>query len=457
VYPVEVVAWSKGDSARTTIDGLAERSWVELVTKKKPDHVLIDPEVQSHDWNMINNRARRTLLGWDTGDGGVWGIDRVFSTDTRRDRVSNAVLPTVWYNTEGGATVGGRLRSNYLGRYDQYLIELNVGTRDCCRSGNDPVNIYARLRNPTWLRVPRLSTSLSAFSVEGRAGAQVAAEYQPKGHLGFGPTTAIGGSLQWVATENMRYLDPAQYEDGGTVETELHGRWADHWGAWDLGGKLSLAGGVEYRNDGPGVTTMRRYDAQGYFRGSLEVTAKRTVAKVWRLGLRGFGGVLEADHDPLRQRWFFVAGADPYQQLTNPFTRSRGSLLTDDIHFQTPGGGDVRGIAPSVAVRRIASVTAELDRAVWSRPNGKVLREVRLGGFGDVAVTDGFYTIKTEHHFIGDAGVGARFGFHLGDTDFITRIDLPLVVSHPDLAVGSSDPHASAVRFRWTFSIWPTF
>jgi hypothetical protein len=50
--------------------------------------------------------------------------------------------------------------------------------------------------------------------------------------------------------------------------------------------------------------------------------------------------------------------------------------------------------------------------------------------------------------------VGLRAEHRIGDTRFVTRIDLPLFVSRPLLAQDRS-PGDDQVAFRWVFSFEP--
>ena len=85
VFPVTVVARSRGDSALTRTAGFAEREWVELITRERPREVELDPEGQSHDWNRLNNRKRRGLLAFRRAPRTSVHLDRLFSEPARRD------------------------------------------------------------------------------------------------------------------------------------------------------------------------------------------------------------------------------------------------------------------------------------------------------------------------------------------------------------------------------------
>jgi len=160
IFPVQVLVRSRTDSAVARAVGEAEREWVEVETAGKPYEVIIDPRGVSHDWDMIDNRRRRNwLFGFSRGRSEIY-IDPVLSTRVRRDRRTVGFIPTLWYNDVGGATLGARLRGNYLGRLDVSRIESSLGLSSTCSDqGSRCVNLYTTLRNPRWLYAPRRSTS----------------------------------------------------------------------------------------------------------------------------------------------------------------------------------------------------------------------------------------------------------------------------------------------------------
>ncbi|PYP39916.1 MAG: hypothetical protein DMD43_09690, partial [Gemmatimonadetes bacterium] len=129
IFPVDVVVRSASDSAVTRADGAAEREWVELTTAGKPREVEVDPWGRAHDWNLLDNRKKRGLLGFATEPRRDVYLDRVFSDRIRRNRLTVGLLPTIWYNDQGGVTLGGRARTDYLGRFEQNVAMLSVDTR----------------------------------------------------------------------------------------------------------------------------------------------------------------------------------------------------------------------------------------------------------------------------------------------------------------------------------------
>ena len=464
MFPVTVAARSRGDSAVARASGEAEREWVELTTAAKPREVEVDSEVRAHDWNQLNNRKTRGLLGYAVHPRRDFYLDRFFSQPVRRDRLTVGLAPTAWYNDEGGVTLGGRIRTDYLGRFERTTLQLSMRTHSF-ENGEDHKrrpDFYLKASNPTRLYAPRTTLTAEGYWVEGRAGAAAAMERQINRHRTIGPETWIGSEARWLVTTDSDYLDPALWDAGGTVEARTWIRSRSRGGTWTRSGRLELGGGFEYRNRGAGTATENAYDAQPYLRVLGEVTARRSfgAGRRWGLSVRGFGGWVESGRRPLKQRQLFVSGADPYEQLGNPFLRSKGSLLAGrDVHYQMPGGGGVRGVAPGTTATRLLALNLEADRSVFRRADRdttrqtgmRLGREVRIAAFADGALGNGDIPAPGgDASLVADAGLGVRIGHRIGQTSFITRFDVPLLVTRPRLAV---DDDAGSVRFRLVVSL----
>lgn len=457
MYPVDVMVRSRTDSAIVRAVGTADREWVELVTRGKPDEVVLDPLVRAHDWNMLNNRKTRGFLGWIRNPREDVYLDRLFSKPTRRDRETVGFVPTLWYNDFGGVAVGVRRRRDYLGRFQQSELYYSVDTKRIGKhDGHDGLGIFARLRNPTWLQSPRTTQTFEAWSVEGRAGLAASAERQTNQHQTYGAQTYRGIGARWMVTTNTDYLDPALWDGGGTVEAAAWIRSSEKRGAWNVSGRLNLAGGVEYRNLGAGFTTDNSYDAQPFARLTAEAAARRWLGRTG-LSLRTYGGWVESGRRPLRQRQLFVAGADPYEQFANPFLRSRGALLAGtDVHYLMPGGGGLRGLGAGTTATGLLSVNADLERSVLSRNKARLFREIRVAAFADAAFGNGDVPRQgsTGASVVADAGLGIRISHCVGQTPFVTSFDFPVAVSRPRIAVNE---RSQALAFRWVVSVSPSF
>jgi hypothetical protein len=438
----------------------AEREWVEIPTRTKPRTIVLDPLVRSHDWNMLNNRRRlgfslgKALLGSDDPD--VY-LHRYFRTRVRRDGPTVGLAPVAWYNDAGGVTLGLRSRTDYLGRFEQNVAMVTASTGWGVDDDVRDVDFWFRLRNPVLLRAPNVSQTLDVYNVEGRFGATAALERTRRDHLSFGPERTAGVALQWVQPDDFRYLDRGYYDDAGTVELTLTGGLTTQKGRWDLGVHSTLAGGLAYHRDG--LAASGRPDLDPFYgRATIEGTARRSLGRRWGLGTRVYAGWAGGDGLPAKQRQIYAQGADPLMRLANPFLRSRGSLLEgSDMRYQLPGGGGLRGIDPRVSTRGLVALNAELERTMLARPKAPLFSRVALAAFTDLG--QGFQERDDAPafgriHFLGDAGVGIRAEHRIGDTQFVTRFDVPLWVNRPDLAQdrSSGDDHFA---FRWVFSFEP--
>jgi hypothetical protein len=459
-FPQDVAVVAQGDTALARTDGLAEREWVELRTRTRPKLVMLDPLVRSHDWNMLNNRRRlgfslsRLFVPLPATD--VY-LHRYFSTRVRRDRLTLGLQPVAWYNDGGGLTLGLRSRTDYLGRFEQNVsivtASTGVGVEDDARD----VDFWFRLRNPVFLRAPNVSQTLDFYNVEGRFGATAAIERTRRAHLTFGPAWTEGLALQWVQPDDFRYLDRGYYDDVGTVELRLSSGVSTRAGRWQLEFRNTVSGGLAYHRDG--LAASGRTDLDPFYgRATVEGTARRPLGARWTLGGRVYAGIAGGDELPAKQRQIYVQGADPLERLANPFLRSRGSLLEgDDMRYQLPGGGDLRGIDPRVSTRALVALNVELERTMVFRPKARLFSRVALAAFTDLA--RGFQDEEDAPssgriRFLGDAGVGVRAEHRIGDTRFVTRFDLPLWVSRPELAQDRS-PGDDDVAFRWVVSFEP--
>jgi hypothetical protein len=381
---------------------------------------------------------------------------RYFSTRVRRDHLTMGLQPVAWYNDAGGLTLGARSRTDYLGRFEQNVALLTYGTGAGVDDDAPEVDLWLRQRNPVVFRAPNLTETLDLFRVEGRYGAMLDLERSRRTHLTFGPVWSQGLSIQWVHPDDFRYLDRGYYDDVGTVELAVSGGVATQAGPWQLGGRLKTAYGLAYNRDG---LDAARGDLDPFYgRITVEGTAGRSLGRQWSLAARLYLGLAGGDHLPAKQRQIYLQGADPLERLTNPFLRSRGSLLEgEDVNYQLPGGGGVRGIDPRVSTGGLVALNAEVERTLITRPKARLFSRVALAGFTDLAQgieneSDAAFTGRIR--FIGDAGVGLRAEHRIGDTRFVTRLDLPLWVNRPELAQDRS-PGDNEFAFRWVFSFEP--
>ena len=460
--PVEVAAISGEDAVIARTSGLADREWVELRTDRRPSEIIVDPRVRTHDWNMLNNRKR---LGWAPirsllpPPGTDFYFHPYFSTRSRRNQLTVGLQPTLWYNDAGGITIGIRSRDDYLGRYEQNQALVSRATGWESDLDVEDTDFFLRARNPVFLRSPNQSQTFDAFNLEGRYGADAKIEWSRRAHLTFGPVWTHAASLTWVATDDIRYLDPGLYDNVSTIEAQLASGVRTKTGSWQLELQGSAGGGLVYSRSGLAASGRADIDPF-YFRGFVEGTARRELSRSLGLGARVYLGAGAGSHDAAKQRQIYFQGSDPLSQLYNPFLRSRGALLVrEDFHYHSPGGAGVRGADPRLSTAAIAAINLELERTILLQPSSQLFRRVALAAFTDLShgIGGSDQPLTGDRiRFLGDAGFGIRARHRIGDTEFSTRVDFPIYVSRPALAQDRSFGD-NELDFRWTFSFEEAF
>jgi hypothetical protein len=468
IYPVTVAVYGATDTAYATASGVAERERVMVTTRSKPHRIMLDPFTEAHDWNMLNNQFTfRMLPHWLTGkdEPTEYYLDKWFSPRASRDHLTAGLMPTLWYNDAGGVTLGVQERDDYLGRFEQNSLSAFCGLKSVgsSRRQADACGGSISLGNPTWWRAPNLSEELKAFRYEGRIGASLRVEQVRAAHSGFGPTRTIGGSVQWLATYDLAYLPSTLWDNGGTAETALWWGIAGRSGGWQLNLQAKATGGVMYRSPGGGFTTTNRYDAQLYARPEITATATRAIGTRSTLGVRTWIAGVFSNDPVLTQRRLFIAGADPYQTMNNPFIRSAGApLIREDCwcRWQTPGDGSLRGYNQSLSTDRLAALNVELETTLL-RPKAAALSRVALALFGDGAhlgAASGFggagdsTSLFTPSRWLADAGIGLRMTHRIGRTTWTSRLDIPFFVSDAKWAFAQRAQSVAFNRLVVSFS-----
>jgi hypothetical protein len=110
---------------------------------------------------------------------------------------------------------------------------------------------------------------------------------------------------------------------------------------------------------------------------------------------------------------------------------------------------------PRASSSAIVSLNLEIDQALMTRPTARLFQRVALAAFTDLGVGDNVDPADLDGaRFVGDAGIGFRADHRIGDTRFVTRFEVPLYVSRPELSVRPTD---NDFDFRWVFSFEPAF
>jgi hypothetical protein len=263
-----------------------------------------------------------------------------------------------------------------------------------------------------------------------------------------------------MVTRNMAFLDRAQWENGGTGEITHTAEWdrSTERAQWHM--KIAYGGGIAYAARDLGQRLERRYDVEPFGRATGSAAVRWSAADgAWIIGARAFAGGYLGESAPLAQRAIPVDGADAYERFGNPLIRSRGAaFVRSDFFYHAPGNGNLRGYAPGLGGRWLASINLEAEREVRRSTRGP-LRRASLVIFGDGALADSLAVPSTGGGAVTplfDAGAGVRFGLRIGDLDVPLRVEFPFLVSRPLYA--HNQRHATGtIGFRWLMSLERSF
>jgi hypothetical protein len=456
--PIEV-GTEAGSDGRPMVyarsSGVQERETVTFVTPARPERLMLDPLGRSHDWNFTNNRHK----GLISNRGVRYRIDNFFREPAERDRVVSSYAPTVWWNDASDLVIGIRHRTNYLGRFDRSTLEIHrgFGGVESATLPDDVVDFYLELANPVGLQKPGWSQSLAAWAQEGTVGIAFDVDKETRSSFVSPDSRRSGLGVRWVATEQTAFLDPALWENAGTVEANTFTEWdlpsgSTHWKI-----RYDVSAGAGYRLADP--QSSRKYDWTFVGRGAASISVRKRLPLGVVAGVRGYAGGYLGGDPPIRQRAIPLNGADPYQTRRNPLVRAAGApLVGDEVFYHSPGHANLRGYRPGLAGRWAASANVEIEKDLF-RIDGGFLRRASLVGFWDIAAVDTLAVPSFLGNFyrtVQDAGGGARIWFQLGDVTFPLRVEFPFYLSDPFYAHNNRQG-SDLVEFRWLVSLQPIF
>jgi len=367
------------------------------------------------------------------------------------------VLPDAWYNDPGGLTLGVQLRGNATERGERHSLRLGWSTGLLSPRDQTIKTLQASLtlENPFRLRGRDIEQRMELFRLDGRSGASAS----------VGQRERFGASLRWLAVHDDRFVDAQQWDVGGTLEVPVWLERRGEVGAWRTRARGTVTGALEYRRPGDGITTRTRYDMQPWASAQLDVTAQRPITGAISLGVRASHASLMSADPVLPQRRLFAAGADPYQQMPNPFLRAVGApLVRGEMagHWHAAGGGNLRGFDAAISSNHRTAVNVEVVATLLQRPTAWLSRvalvafadAARLGAARGVGGDAGSLVLRPPlRRTLVDAGVGVRMQHRIRGVTFESRVELPFYVN--DAPWASTQRVERVSLSRWLVGIAP--
>ena len=462
VMPVPLrLRGADGEVRDTVLPGWSRESRHQVATPFLPRRVEIDPEGTILDWNVLNDGAPARGPFSPAIERGL--DEPLLPLPFAWKRVPVRLFPLGWWNDGGGYVAGLQSRALQLGSLNRVLLRVGLPAVPLGEVGDradllDPGSVYLRLENPVWGGRPRWGTALELLLGEGRGYLGWRREHEEREPpLSGRPSwTRLFGSVYWV-------YDP-QYL--------VEGRWTpERKAGLEAGvgarGTLGEAGSLSW--DGSLATGFDSRDHR-WARAALVAAGTAGDAEGPRLRGRLFAGAAigpdpgsgsswKGEHVP-RERMFFAAGGGPFEALSNPWVRSHGAPLADE--GLVPGGGELRGFHPGVALPALATLTGELlapslttggsaGAGGWSLTPllfagagaaGALPRAFlpgTLGAWPDAEADPTLYAV---------AGAGLEAG--RTGSPIRVKLDLPFWVSEERLAAMGRD---SAFALRWSIMV----
>ena len=443
-------------------DVMQDRQTVEIVTPSKPDEVRIDPYHFTWDWDRRNDIRPRGILGMRNPK---YVFDWPFLEQQDREKSIVKLMPLIWYSeprrlldcvagscayvTSRAVSVGARARSSYLGNVDRYDLGFGATIGGNINATLSRFNAWARLDNPYYFfgrSRPAMGFGLDGAFMDGIARFDLRRQWD------LSPFTyAPGPRINVSARITGAYV---------TDRTVLPEQWDDNQ-VTEIGGAASIQLPTEpdssYTNFNgsvaSGLTRPRAGSetARGFVRVEASGARMQFLASNLTLGVRLYGGA--QSKAPL-QRAIFASTVDPFTSFWSAWFRPRGAVLKQDALNTLPfGGAGLRGYSFNVALSRVAAANVELAQRVRSFGNASSgRRSIWLSAFGDVAAASSDFVDIGGGSMLLDAGVGATLRGRIFDRDVRFRLDFPVFVKQPGLAVSENLANAS-LGFRYVFTL----
>lgn len=418
--------WTLG---RATSDPF-DRETVRITTREEPLEVRLDPYHSSWDWDRRNDVRRSRELH---------GVDWPFLQQAHRDRNLSLWRPMAWYSRPGGATIGLRQRSTYLGWLDQAEMGVVTALEGSSLDWGQRVQYWGRLENPTlpFLSRPAVGWRARVASLDDVLKVDIGRRRE----LGAAGRSRADEITLTSTSSSESDLRPElwQFGDAGwTLDLTVSSRWqrtrptGSHW----FSSSSVIAGTC-------GNCTYAKVEGA--------IGGVRMLSERARLSSRLYYGDVYGDEIP-GQRALLLSAADPVSTFENHWWRPRGGILKrPNVNFLPLGGPALRGYDWTVSTRRIAASNLELSR--------DVVRTTALT-FGLSAFADGGYLFATKvagNGWLVDAGVGVSARGRLFDQPIDVRLDFPVFVHDPVLAIDRGHAGRGQLAPRWVVSfndIW---
>jgi hypothetical protein len=445
-------------------DARQDKQWVEIRTSEKPVEVRLDPLRTTEDWYRPNDERE----GWwifKGPRGPKYVFDWPLLDQASADRTVVALSPLAWYAEDPGLAIGFRMRGNYRGltnRIDAggaYYLDRDVRIERCrwfgltCASDDAlgaAYQYFFRFENPGVGGQPAMGLHGAYAELDGVQYAELGKRFERRRYF-FAPSSRsnFDVALRFTRPFASGYVDPVRWQGVDVLDARV--AWTSspppRADVFRLTRSVEATAGIQGKSPSkPGLSgnvfATVTFDLSLLKRGTDDKAT--SFLRLW--------GVTSLDDVP-RERLPALGARGATDLFFNHFVRPRGGLLSEEhVPFVVPGGAGMRGYLPYLPLDDAVSANAE---QAWKLRGFGARKRLGLFGtvFADATWLDPMHRTIDEAPFdwLADAGVGLALRGPLFDRDVRLRLDVPVYLNEPSLAIGRQSRDKQAM-FRLSFA-----
>ena len=416
--------WVTGDAT----DPLARRQTVRITTGEAPLEVRLDPHHYSWDWDRRNDVERsRPHFNFD------WPLLQ----QGDRERSMLLARPMAWYSEPGGVTAGLRLRSSYLASLDRREVGVVYAARPGVAAAS-AAQYWIRIADPylPFMTRPAMGWTAGVARLDDVVVVDIGRERTRRAKQSTVTTAVKLNAMNGVADA----LRPPEWSRGAKADLSARSalRRATGEGEAYFFELAGVAGG------GDGFAFAKGEIASG---GLYSWFDERVVTAV-RLY---FGGTVG---DMIPERALYLSVQDPLATFHQHWWRPAGAVFKHSAVNAVPlGGAALRGFHWRLSSDEVHALNVDVSHRLINTQGVSRTLDVRGHAFGDGA----HLGAGADATWLADAGVGLSARGRIYDRDVHIRLDSPVYVSDPALAIDRGRAGSRRVGPRWvlTFNdIW---
>ncbi|MFQ6115377.1 MAG: M1 family aminopeptidase, partial [bacterium] len=434
IMPVEVLVETEtGEKVIKRWDGKDKKGTIEFVTKARAKKVVVDPNNQILDKNLLNNGPIKFEIY----------PDFPMINYKPRDAYLLQWRPSLWYNDLDGLKLGLLVKGNYMGRYHNLQLGVWYGPM------SKKVDFSVRYYDPVESLGGRTWALLGFQKMEGRLIGDVGLSFTFSKYLSMRPFHYLRLGFNYSELRDLSYafyrykVKDLQEWEKGVVNKVYFAYHVNPRGAkWFSDFRLRLQSSQDFLGSDFNFNKI-----------SGEVTFRTSPANI-DLSLRWFAGSTIKGERPPLQELFCASGANPRAKFEKFWLRSKGAF-PKEINYHLGGDGNLRGYYNHfISGKQIVAFNFEYKTKkrlpLISELTKSLKVSTALVGFFDTGKVWDEISGEKYTWNLSDAGFGFRFNKRILGRNHTLRVDFPIWLNRP--LAGDKE-----LKFRWVMSFSEAF